>query len=175
MSDEKNQSSLLVAKCMIAAARAAGYLLEDEAMRTAPELAALEKPLFVNMFKELRDHLQKVNRMELTDDEVASLFNFAVGKGADMAHNFMSDQAQDTNVTGMFSSRISLYVDDRLMNFLKAEPIAANLGGAFVDFQRDNPQTDPILGLFEALKWTLRITEHLTMKFIERLHRTDGY
>ena len=85
MSDEKNQSSLLVAKCMIAAARAAGYLLEDEAMRTAPELAALEKPLFVNMFKELRDHLQKVNRMELTDDEVASLFNFAVGKGADMA------------------------------------------------------------------------------------------
>ena len=83
----------------------------------------------------------------------------------------MNDQKQDFHLNGLFDSRVSLYVDDRLMNFLKAEPIAAKLGGAYVDFSNENPNIDPVLGLFESLKWTLRITEHLTLKFIERMQK----
>ena len=161
-------AALKVAQAMIAAARKYGYFLEDEPLRSAPELAELEKPLFVKMFQNFKDHLQTVKRMELNEEEISSMFNFAVGKGADMAFNFMNNQTQDSHVTGLFDSRISLYVDDRLMNFLKGEPIAANLGGAFVDFKEENPDVDPVLGLFEALKWTIRITEHLTLKFFER-------
>ena len=159
-----------VASAMIAAARQFGYFAEGEALRSAPELVELERPLFVKMFQALKEHLQSVKRMELTDDEVASMFNFAVGKGSEMAFNYMNNQSQDCRVDGLFNSRVSLYVEDRLMNFLKAEPIAGNLGGAFVDFQADNPGVDPILGLFEALKWTMRISGHLTLGFIER-HR----
>ena len=170
MSEEINPDSLAVARCIVAAAQGAGYLVEGEPVQSAPELTQLEKPLFINMFKALREHLQTVNRMELTDEEIASMFNFAVGKGAEMAFNFIGNQQQDSHVNGLFDSRMSLYVDDRLMNFLKAEPIAAKLGGAFVDFKVDNPESDPILSLFEALKWTMRISSHLTFKFLER-HR----
>ena len=167
--DFMDNASMKVAQAMIAAAREYGYFLEDEPLRSAPELVELEKPLFVNMFKAFKDHLQTVNRMELDADEISNMFNFAVGKGADMAFNFMNNQSQDMHVEGLFSSRVSLYVDDRLMNFLKNEPIAARLGGAYVDFQSVNQGIDPVLGLFEALKWTMRITEHLTLKFIERI------
>ena len=168
-----SELSMQVAQAVIAAARHAGYLLEDEAMQSAPELVELEKPLFVKMFQTLKDHLQAVNRMELTSDEIASMFNFVVGKGAEMAYNFMSDQKQDCNVIGLLDSRVSLYVDDRLMNFLKAEPIASRLGGAYVDFQNENPDVDPLLGLFEALKWVMRITEHMTLKLIQKWQRID--
>ncbi len=168
MNEEFSEQALKVAQVIVYAARQAGYLLEGEAMQSSPELAALEKPLFVKMFQALKEHLQKVNRMELTDDEIASMFNFAVGKGAEMAHNFMSDQKQDCNVVGLFDPRMSLYVDDRLMNFLKAEPMASKLGGAFVDFRNEDPSLDPVLSLFEALKWVLRISEHVTLKLIQR-------
>lgn len=160
--------SLKVAQAMIAAAREYGYFPEGDSLRSAPELAALEKPLFVNMFKAFKEHLLLVNRMELDADEISYMFNFIVGKGSEMAFNFINGQEQDIKLDGLFSSRVSLYVDDRLMNFLKAEPIAANLGGAYVDFQAENPDVDPVLGLFEALKWAMRIAEHLTLKFIER-------
>lgn len=170
MNEENTQSSIMIGQTIIAAARQAGYLLEGEPMQSAPELAALEKPLFIKMFQGFKEHLQSAGRMELTADEIASMFNFAVGKGAEMAYNFMSDQKQDDHIKGLFDSRISLYVDDRLMNYLKAEPIASKLGGAFVDFISENPQSDPVLALFEALKWTLRVTEHLTLKLIQRQH-----
>ena len=173
MSEELSPAALQVAQCIVAAARSAGYLLENEPMQSAPELAELEKTLFVQMFKAFKEHLQTVGRMELTSDEIASMFNFAVGKGAEMAYNFMSSQKQDCNVVGLFDSRISLYVDDRLMNFLKAEPIAAKLGGAYIDFQNENSDIDPVLGLFEALKWTMRITEHVTLKLIQRWNHAD--
>jgi hypothetical protein len=173
MSEEFSEQSLLTAQCIVSAARNAGYLVEDEAMQSSPELAELEKPLFIKMFQAFKEHLQNSGRMELTSDEVASMFNFAVGKGAEMAYNFMSSQKQDCNVVGLFDSRISLYVDDRLMNFLKAEPIAAKLGGAYVDFQNENSDIDPVLGLFEALKWTMRITEHVTLKLIQRWNHAD--
>jgi len=173
MSEELSPAALQVAQCIVAAARSAGYLLENEPMQSAPELAELEKTLFVQMFKAFKEHLQTAGRMELTSDEIASMFNFAVGKGAEMAYNFMSSQKQDCNVVGLFDSRISLYVDDRLMNFLKAEPIAAKLGGAYIDFQNENSDIDPVLGLFEALKWTMRITEHVTLKLIQRWNHAD--
>ncbi len=169
MSETANEA-LAVARAMVAAARAAGYWAEDEPMRSSPELAALEKPLFVKMFQALREHLQKAGRMELSEDEIASLFNFAVGRGAEQAYNFLSGQKQDCNTIGMFDARVSLYVDDRLMNFLKATPIAPTLGGAFVDFQHDHPGDDPILALFEALKWTMRITAHLALTLMENWH-----
>lgn len=163
-----SEDSIKVAQAIVAAARQAAYLPEGEAMQSSPELAALEKPIFIKMFQAFKAHLQDNNAMELTADEISSMFNFAVGKGAEMAYNFMSGQKQDGNVNGLFDSRVSLYVDDRLMNFLKAEPIAAKLGGAFVDFQQQNPGLDPVLSLFEALKWTMRIAEHLALKMIQR-------
>ena len=168
-----DNAAMLVAQTMIGAAREYGYFLEDEPLRSAPELTELEKPLFVNMFKAFKEHLQLVNRMELNEDEISCMFNFVVGKGAEMAFNFVNGQSQDINLEGLFKSRVSLYVDDRLMNFLKAEPIAANLGGAFVDFQSENKDIDPVLGLFEALKWAMRISAHLTFKFIERYQKRN--
>ena len=163
-----DNASMKVAQAMIDAARENGYFVEGEPLRSAPELAEMEKAVFVNMFQAFRDHLQKVNRMELTEDEVSSMFNFAVGKGADMAFNHVNNQSQECLVNGLFDSRMSLYVDDRLMNFLKNEPIAAKMGGAYVDFQQENPDVEPVLGLFEALKWVMRISAHLTFKFMER-------
>lgn len=167
-----DNAAMLVAQSMISAAREYGYFLEDEPLRSAPELTELEKPLFVNMFKAFKEHLQMVNRMELDEEEISCMFNFVVGKGAEMAFNFVNGQSQDINIDALFKSRVSLYVDDRLMNFLKAEPIAANLGGAFVDFQAEHSDVDPVLGLFEALKWAMRISEHLTLKFIERYQKS---
>ena len=159
-----DNAAMLVAQTMIGAAREYGYFLEDEPLRSAPELTELEKPLFVNMFKAFKEHLQLVNRMELNEDEISCMFNFVVGKGAEMAFNFVNGQSQDIHLDGLFKSRV---------NFLKAEPIAANLGGVFVDFQAENKDIDPVLGLFEALKWAMRISAHLTFKFIERYQKRN--
>ena len=46
-----DESALKVAQAMIAAAREYGYFLEDEPLRSAPELVELEKPLFVSNLK----------------------------------------------------------------------------------------------------------------------------
>ena len=64
MSEELSPAALQVAQCIVAAARSAGYLLENEPMQSAPELAELEKPLFVQMFKAFKEHLQTAGRME---------------------------------------------------------------------------------------------------------------
>lgn len=156
-----------VARAMIAAALRNGYLEAGEAVLSAPELAAAEKELFLRMFAELKRHLQQSGRAELSEDEIASLFNYAFGKGAEQAYNHLSGQKQEFDVAGMFQSRVALYVDDRLMNFLKTTPAAAVLGGVFLDFQNGNPGVEPILALFEALKWTLRIGTHLALKLME--------
>ena len=65
-----NFDAVSVASAMIAAARQFGYFAEGEALRSAPELIELERPLFVKMFQALKEHLQSVKRMELTDEEV---------------------------------------------------------------------------------------------------------
>ena len=59
MNEEFSEQALKVAQVIVYAARQAGYLLEGEAMQSSPELAALEKPLFVKMFQALKEHLQK--------------------------------------------------------------------------------------------------------------------
>lgn len=156
-----------VARAMIAAALQHGYLAAGETVLTAPELAEAEKELFLRMFAELRKHLRESGRAALSEDEIASLFNFAFGKGAELAYNHLAGQKQEFDVAGMFQSRVALYVDDRLMNFLKSTTAAAELGGVFLDFQSANPGTEPILALFEALKWTLRIAAHLALKLME--------
>ena len=163
MSDTDNTGALGVARAIIAAARHAGYLADGDPMLSAPELAAAEKTLFLKMFEELKRHLRHAGRPELSEDEIASLFNFAFGKGAEQAYNYLSGQKQDFEVVGMFQPRVALYVDDRLMNFLKNTPAAAVLGGAFVDYRKQHPGDEPILALFEALKWTLRIGTHLSL------------
>ena len=156
-----------VARAMIAAALHHGYLSAGETVLTAPELADAEKELFLRMFAELKKHLRKSGRAALSEDEIASLFNFAFGKGAEQAYNYLSGQKQEFDVAGMFQSRVALYVDDHLMNFLKSTPAAAELGGVFLDFQSSGGAGDPILALFEALKWTLRIAVHLALKLME--------
>ncbi len=167
MSDDGSTGALLVARAMVGAARREGYLVEGEPMLSSPELAEAEKILFVKMFAELKRHLREAGRMELAEDEIAALFNFAFGKGAEQAYNYLSGQKPEFDIAGMFQPRVALYVDDRLMNFLKNTPAAAVLGGAFVDHQRQHPGEEPILALFEALKWTSRIGAHLALGLME--------
>ena len=80
-----SEDSIKVAQAIVAAARQAAYLPEGEAMQSSPELAALEKPIFIKMYQAFKAHLQDNNAMELTADEISSMFNFAVGKGAELA------------------------------------------------------------------------------------------
>lgn len=156
-----------VARTMIAEAQRRGWLVPGESVLTAPELAEAEKELFLRMFAELKNHLRRSGRTTLAEDEIASLFNYAFGKGAEQAYNYLSGQKQEFDVAGMFQSRVALYVDDRLMNFLKSSTAAAELGAAFLDFQRSGGAGEPVLALFEALKWTLRIAVHLALKWME--------
>ena len=151
---------------MVEAARENGYL--DGPIAVIPELAELEKQLFIRMMRELQKYLERNERQSLEQSEVESMFTFVLAKAGEMVALHLSNSKQDEELSldGLFDGKIPMYADDTLLGFCKRCRWPSVAGTLF--WNERIKQADPLLALFEALKWCFRISEHLVILELER-------
>ena len=125
------------------------------------------------MFGELRKHLETVNRAELTPEEISSLFTFLLAKAAELTIFHVSGKQEEVSLLGMFDGKIPVYADDRLLGFCRSCTWPGEAAEAFLSHPpvlEEDEDGNPLLVLFEALKWSFRISCHLVIGFLEDAH-----
>ena len=166
-----NTTAQNAAQIIVDCARENGYL--DGPLSCIPALAEEEKKLFIRMFGELRKHLETVNRAELTPEEISSLFTFLLAKAAELTIFHVSGKQEEVSLLGMFDGKIPVYADDRLLGFCRSCTWPGEAAEAFLSHPpvlEEDEDGNPLLVLFEALKWSFRISCHLVIGFLEDTH-----
>ncbi len=158
-----NEAARSVGALIIGAAQEHGFL--EGPLTVIPELAEEEKKLFVRMIAEL-SRRRAFSGDELTVDEISSLFTFVLAKAAELITCHVNGKMDEPALDGMFDGKIPLYADDRLTGYCKQCHWPETAATAFVNF--DIPRgADPLLMLFEALKWSFRVSVHLAALHLE--------
>jgi len=160
-----------VAAVIVKAALEHGYI--EPTMATIEELADVEKALFLKMFSALETHRERTGRSDLTVEEISSMFAYVYAKGAEAVTHYVNRQKQEFDTLGLFDGKIPFCSDDRLIEHLKTLDAAAVLGGVFADWAKENrntPDFNAVLSLFEALKWVFRISADISIRFAEQKH-----
>lgn len=150
------------AALMVVETAKADHLLSGP-INTAPELAEMEKFFFLHLFDAVRDHTA-TNGAELTPDEISSMFTFVFARSAEAVTAFLSSKGNfEFNAAGLFDGNTPFYTDDAFSALYKNNRnFPADCAGSYLEFfDRQAPGTDPLLTLFEALKWCFRIGCHL--------------
>ncbi len=165
-----NQAAQFAAQTMVDCARENGYL--DGPLSNIPALADEEKKLFIRMFGELKNHLQKTGSHTLSPDEISSLFTFTLAKAAELVAFYLGGKREEVSLLGMFDGKVPLYADEEVLGFCKECSWPKEAAEAFLAVPPENvpEDADPLLVLFESLKWAFRISEHLIIAFIEDTH-----
>ncbi len=159
------------AGCIIETARAQGLL--DRPVAVSNELAEAEKMLFIRMFQKMDEHMKSCGE-ELHPDEVSSLFTFVFAKAAESVTNMFNHKEQNFDLAGMFDGRIPLYADDAVTAEFKSSKFPFLCAQNYLEFTENEAGAlagcDPLLLLFEALKWCFRLSCHLAVTVIENHH-----
>ncbi len=159
-----NDAGREIAALMIETACDDGFL--EGPLAQIEELAAKERELFVRMIEALSRRRGEAGD-DLSDGEISSLFTFVFAKAAELVTNYVNGKLGEApSLEGMFDGKIPLYADDALVGFFKQCPWPTAAASAFMDFEIE-PGVDPLLALFEALKWTFRISQHLAVTHLE--------
>lgn len=160
------------ARCIIETARSMNLL--DRPVAVSQELADAEKILIVKMFQKMDEHMQ-THGEELSPDEVSSLFAFVFAKAAEAVTNMFNHQEQNFDLLGMFDGRIPIYADDSITAEFKSSQFPALCTQNYLDFTEEQADElagcDPLLLLFEALKWCFRLSCHFAVTVVENHHR----
>ena len=162
-----------VAGAMIARAEADGYLKGP--LVVIEQLADWEKDIFVFMFKEVEKYLSYKKERVLSPEEVVSMFTYVFAKAGEAVTTWYNDQEFTFDGHGMFDGKIPIYNDEKLLQYFKTVNLAADMADAFGQWDSENRgicgknNIDPILPLFEALKWTWRISVNFTIEYLEEL------
>ena len=151
MEFQRSVGAQMAALCVVETAKNSGLL--NGPITVAPILAEAEKELFMKMF-------EAVNRRRadgidaIHPDEISSMFSF------------VNHQANDFSMMGLFDGKIPFYTDDDLTAYFKKLNFPVDCAQAYWDWYHSDYQdngTDPILPLFEALKWTFRLGCHIAI------------
>jgi len=163
-----------IAGAIIEAARVEGYL--NGPVSVIPELAEPEKAFFILMLEEVRKHLTENKTSDLSADEIVSMFTYVFARAGEAVSCWTAGEKVEFEKHGMFDGKIPMYSDEKLMQYFKQTTFPSDLANAFArwneknsDFCQDN-EIDPILPLFEALKWTWRLTVNFTIEYLEEHH-----
>ena len=164
-----------IAQCIINAARQRQYL--NGQLAVIPELAELEKNLFVMMSGRIGEYSSIRKTPALDQDEIHSLFVFVQAKAAEAVSCWRCNQEFNMDSRGMFDGNVPLQVDPELIKSLKRLPLADDMYDAFANWSADNPDfctehnLHPVLPLLEALKWTFRVGAGMCIEYFERRQR----
>ena len=151
------------ARTVVETARRAG-LLDGGAVAVDPALAEMEKALFSAMFKALA----RRGAAELSPDEFSSMFHFVFARSAEAACACLSGRPFETGTDGLFDGRTPFYADDALGSYFKGLSFPADCARNCWELLTREPPREPLLSLFEALKWCFRLGCHAGIAFLER-------
>ena len=159
-----NENAMLVGKAMINCAVENGYF-DGVNLDLIEELAEVEKNFFIEMFRRLEKYRTDNKRNELNTNEISSLFSFVFARSVEAVANYNNDSKQDFDFMGMFDGKIPFYSDDKLISFAKKSLFPKFMAEGFLNFMEENgSDINPLLALFEALKWTWRFSQHLAIQ-----------
>ena len=164
--------SQLVALSVIHTAREYGYL--DGPLTVIEKLADLEKDLFIAILKQIKIHLQREQRTELSAEEIISLYTFILAKAAEAVSNSIGKNDYELDLAGMLDGKIPFYSDPALENFCHKSLFPAEFARGFHEFYSHYGEAlakegvQPVLILAESLKWTWRIAIHVCYGILEK-------
>ena len=167
------EMSSQIARVIIARAESDGYLKGP--LIVIEQLADWEKDVFVFMFKEVEKYLSYKKERVLSADEIVSMFTYVFAKAGEAVTTWYNDQEFTFDAHGMFDCKIPMYNDEKLLQHFKSVNLASDMADAFGQWSSENADfcnkndIDPVLPLFEALKWTWRISINLTIDYLEEL------
>ena len=167
------EMSSQIAKAMLARAETDGYL--NAPLVVIEQLADWEKDIFVFMFKEVERYLSYKKERVLSPDEIVSMFTYVFAKAGEAVTTWYNDYEFTFDAHGMFDCKVPMYNDEKLLQYFKSVKLAADMADAFGCWSFENAgfceknSIDPLLPLFEALKWTWRISINLTIDYLEEL------
>jgi len=157
----------LVALHVIHTARHDGYLEENSPMTVLEALAEPEKELIIAMLRQIRLHLNREGRAELTGEEVVSLYTFILAKAAEAVSAVVGGREVELDLMGMLDGKIPFYTDPRLEAFCHATTFPGDFAASFRQFREHYGEAliregvEPLLMLAESLKWTWRVAVHV--------------
>ena len=167
------EMSAKIATAMIARAESDGYL--NGPLVVIEQLADWEKDIFVFMIKEVEKYLSYKKERVLSADEIVSMFTYIFAKAGEAVTTWYNDQKFTFDAHGIFDGKIPMYNDEKLLQHFKTVTLPADMADEFGKWSSENAMLcekndiDPILPLFEALKWTWRISINLTIEYLEEL------
>ena len=157
------------ASIIVETARKAGLL--EEAVAISPRLAEAEKGLIIKMLSSIHDRLERNPDTELSADEVGSLFTIVFAKAAEAVTKMYNNQADKFELAGMLDGRIPIYADDNITSEFKSSDFPAECAANYLSWVQEEGtklDSDPVLLLFEALKWCFRLSCHYANTVVER-------
>ena len=166
MNDEKHPFSHSLAARAAAAAvidTAKRMRILDGPIRTAPELAEMEKFLFVSLVDAVRRRGSGTGD-PLAADEVSAMFTFVFVRAAEAVTIFKSGNGHfEFDDNGLFGGPAPFYADEKIgAEFKEFKAFPSECAVAFLKLSRELPPgSEPILILFEAMKWCFRLGCHL--------------
>ena len=152
------------ARAVVETARECG-LLDDGGLVVDPALAEMEKALFTAMFKAVA----RRGGAELTADEFSSMFHFVTARAAEAATACWSGRPFETGTDGLFDGKTPFYASDELKGFIHGLDFPVRCAQKCWDLYAAAPDAEgePLLKLFESLKWCFRIGCHASLRFLE--------
>ena len=172
MADKTNDSGARPFQTSLAAQQAARTVVEtarecgllDGALVVDPALAEMEKALFAGMFKAVA----RRGGAELTPDEFSSMFHFVVARSAEAAAACWSRRPFETGTDGLFDGKTPFYAPDSLKGYIHGLDFPVRCAQKCWDvYASGGTGGDPLLTLFESLKWCFRIGCHASLRFLE--------
>ncbi|MDD4818369.1 MAG: hypothetical protein PHI85_10425 [Victivallaceae bacterium] len=160
-----NKYSELVALQVIHVARTHGYLTGQ--INALEALSDTEHDLFVAILRQLRLHLSREKRLELTGEELLSLYTFILAKAAEAVSSTLGSKPFEMELLGMLDGKIPFYTDPKLEEFCHTTSLPVDFATGFKEFYRhygeglERDGVEPVLVLAEALKWTWRVAVHV--------------
>lgn len=144
-------------------------------LSVVPELAELERELFIKIAAKVMEHTGRSTQPGLDQMEVLSMFTFVSAKAAEAVTSWLGNNAFEIRLEGLFDGRVPFTVEERLGAYIKARGLAEAMYGAFSDWRAEagGHNHHPVLPLLEALKWTFRISAGLAVEFLEK-NREEG-
>ena len=156
------------ARCIIDTARSLNLL--NSPVTVAPQLAETEKILFVQMLAALNEY-RKMHGDDLQADQISSLFTFVFAKAAEAVTNMYNHKEDKFDLTGMLDGRVPIYADDSITAEFKASPFPFTCAENYLQWVENDAayltDIDPVLLLFEALKWCFRLSCHFAVTIVE--------
>ena len=169
----RSEAAQLFAQSAILAAKDAGWL--DDGIMVDPAFAESEKSLMIAIMQELgRLGLQKQSGLDLSSEEISSMFTFVFGKAAEAVTNMYNNQPDKFELTGMLGGQIPVYAEDAITEKFKTSAFPAACAENYLNWNDANSTltaaSDPVLLLFEALKWCFRLSCGYAVSIVEKNH-----